>query len=118
VLHVGHPDRFSSALINVSLSQTSGRNSTNRLHQCSGTVCMVWHVENFAETVAKLFHTSEKWRFWDDIPQSTGGKQKNSANKWTDLSTEQTLLLLPCFVLISVGDAFSKFSPFLHQNYP
>jgi len=117
VTEVAHPDHFSCALINVSLSDASAKSITNRLHHCSGTVCLVWRVENFSDSVAKLFPASDEWRFWDDTQQSSNGKQKSSANNWTNLSTEQTLSLLPCFVLISVGDAFSKFSPFLQQSY-
>jgi len=109
VTQVDHADRFSSALINVSLSDTSAKNIRDRLYQCSGTVALVWRVENFAETVSQLFPASEEWRFWDDT-------QKGNANRRSDLSTEQTLLLLPCFVLVSVGDAFKKFSPLLQQN--
>jgi len=116
VTQVAHSDRFSSAIINVSLSDTSAKSVKARLHQCSGSISMVWRVENFAETVAKLFPASEEWRFWDDTHQSAHGKPKASINKWTDFSTEQTLLLLPCFVLVSVGAAFSKFSTLSQQN--
>jgi len=116
-MQVAHPDRFSSALINVSLSDTSAKNIDHRLHHCSGTVFLIWRVENFADAVAKLFPASDEWRFWDDSQQSADGKQKGRTNNCTDSSSEQTLTLLPCFVLISVGAAFSTFSPFSQQNY-
>jgi len=108
-------DHYSSALINVSLSDTSARNIEHRLQHCSGTVCAVWRVNSFAKAVAKLFPASEEWHFWNDVQQSHGGKQDGRTEK-TDSSAEQTLFLLPCFVLISVGDAFSEFCPFLLEN--
>jgi len=111
VTQVARLDHFSYALINVSLSDTSARNTEHRLHRCPGTVCAVWRVDSFAKTVAKLFPVSEDWHFWDDHQETSSGKLDSCAKKTSDLSAEQTLALLPCFMLISVGDALSKFTP-------
>jgi len=111
VQQIAQPNRFSSALINVSLSDTSARNIQNRLHYSSGTIRAVWRVDSFARTVAELFPLSEEWHFWDNTQQSVADEQKDCADRTTNLSAEQIWLLLSCFVLVSVGDAFCKFSP-------
>jgi len=109
-------DQFSSALVNVSLSDTSAKNNDHRLRQCSGTVCAVWHVESFAKTVAKLFPASDEWCFGSDPQQSRDGKQDGCAKRTAVSSADEMLFSLPCFVLISVGDALSRFSPFSPEN--
>jgi len=116
VAQVARLDRFSSAVINVSLSDTSASNTEHRLHHCPGTICAVWRVDSFAKTIAKLFPASEDWHFWDDRPQSSGGKQEGCAKKTQDLSAADTLFLLSCFVLVSVGDALSKFCQLSLEN--
>lgn len=113
---VARPDQFSSALINVSISDTSARNTEHRFHRCSGTVCKVWRVNSFAKTVEKLFPASEEWHFWDDPRQSSGDQRNDNANKTVDSLSEHTFFLLPYFVLISVGDALSSFSPLSVDN--
>ena len=116
VTQTAHSDQFSSALINVSLSDTSARNNEHRLHRCSGTVCAVWRVESFAQTVAKLFPTSADWCFCSDLQQSLDGNQDRCTKKTADSAADKMLFLLPCFALISVGDALSRFSSFSSEN--
>ena len=113
VAQVAQLDHFSSAVINVSLSDTSAGNTEHRLQCCQGTICAVWQVDSFAKTIAKLFPASEGWHFWDDCQLSTGGKQEDCTKK---TAAHQALLLLSCFVLISVGDALSTFSPLTSEN--
>lgn len=116
VTQVARPDQFSSALINVSLSDTSARNNDHRLHRCPGTVCAVWRVESFAKTVAELFPASDEWCFCSDPQQSLDGKHDRCAKRTTVSSADEMMFLMPCFVLISVGDALSRFSPFSPEN--
>lgn len=117
---VASHDHFSSALINVSLSDTSTRNIDHGLHCCSGTICAVWLVDSFAETVAKMFPASEDWHFKDGVqqlPAAAGHREACETTRTTAVSSaDYTLCLLPCFVMISVGDALSKFSPFSLDN--
>jgi len=102
-------------MINVSLSDSSARNIENRLHHCSGTVCEVWRVSGFSRTIAQLFPLSQDWHFSDGRQQATDNLEV-TANATVDLSYEEMLVLLPCFVLISVGDALSGFVPFSAEH--
>lgn len=74
----------------------------------SGHVSRVFFSNGFKKTVSSLFPASDKWTFVDEVKSSdeTNDENKKAESQMANYS----VMFLPCFVLLSVGDALRQSS--------
>jgi len=80
----------------------------NQIH-VSGHVSLVWFADTFKRTVSSMFSTSDKWTFVEDTKSSDSRCDEKSRKSDAQVAN-YSVMFLPCFVLISVGDALRQFT--------
>jgi hypothetical protein len=80
---------------------------SNQIH-ISGHVSLVWFANTFKRTVSSMFSASDKWTFIEETKSSDGKSDEKSKKSEAQISN-YSVMFLPCFVLISVGDALRQY---------
>ena len=86
-------------------------NSDINVFKATGHICKVWFIKSFKKAASSLFSAVEKWSLAEE-PANLENKNGDDVKggKFSESQTANySLLFLPCFVLISVGDALTQF---------